>query len=162
MNEAPLAIRAVYANWRVVKTRGVLVLEFEVPIEEQEEVLKVLGAPLFSQAQWVGITLMHAPGKKESEDKPEKRTWDELLPSAQAAMRCQEPAFQDWLAKRMGRVPFKHADEVARKDVTNQRLKEELHITSKRELHSNPIKNMLWNALDTEYQTDMGLLPEER
>jgi hypothetical protein len=52
---APTAIRATFSQYAMVKTRGVLVLHMEVPLEQQAEVFKVLGYPLPGEEVWCGI-----------------------------------------------------------------------------------------------------------
>lgn len=52
---APAAIKATYSEWKMVKTRKVLVLSFEVPLEQQAEVMAALGTPMPDTAIWVGI-----------------------------------------------------------------------------------------------------------
>lgn len=49
------AIRATFAEWRMVKTRKVLQLVFEVPLEQQAGVLTTLGAPMPDAEIWCGI-----------------------------------------------------------------------------------------------------------
>lgn len=56
---APAAIRAVFAEWRMVKTRKVLALVFEVPLEQQGEVLTILGAPMPDAEIWCGIARLN-------------------------------------------------------------------------------------------------------
>lgn len=62
---APAAIRAVFAEWRMVKTRKVLALIFEVPLEQQAEVLTMLGAPMPDAEIWCGIARLAAIGDDE-------------------------------------------------------------------------------------------------
>jgi len=49
----PLAIQATYVDWKRIKTRAQYQLIFEVPEEQFDEVMRVLGAPHFEK--WVGI-----------------------------------------------------------------------------------------------------------
>lgn len=49
------AIRATFADWRTVKTRKALQLIFEVSLEQQAEVLAILGAPMPDVDTWVAI-----------------------------------------------------------------------------------------------------------
>ena len=55
------AIRAAYSDWRPVKSRKVLQLVFEVPLERQTEVLTMLGAPMPDREIWCGIALLRDP-----------------------------------------------------------------------------------------------------
>jgi hypothetical protein len=55
------AIKATFADWRTVKGRKVLQLIFEVSLEQQGDVLSVLGAPMPDEARWCGIALLAEP-----------------------------------------------------------------------------------------------------
>jgi len=69
-------IRATYSEWKMVKTRKVLVLSFEVPLEHQEAVQAALGTPMPDQETWVAIArlaepkLLPAPADKDTPTKP--------------------------------------------------------------------------------------------
>lgn len=56
---APAAIKATYSEWKMVKTRKVLVLSFEVPLEHQAEVMAALGTPMPDQEIWVAIARLN-------------------------------------------------------------------------------------------------------
>jgi len=58
MAGAPMAIKARYADWRPVKGRKVLQVVLEVPLEQQNEVLKLLGAPLPDRDLWVAVAVL--------------------------------------------------------------------------------------------------------
>jgi len=66
------AIRATFSQYAMVKTRGVLVLHMEVPLEQQAEVFKVLGYPLPGEEVWCGIARLKpiepgvGPGSREA------------------------------------------------------------------------------------------------
>ena len=49
------AIRARYADWRPVKGRKVLQIVLEVPLEQQGDILTMLGAPLPDRDLWVAV-----------------------------------------------------------------------------------------------------------
>ena len=59
------AIRATFSQYAMVKTRGVLVLHMEVPLEQQAEVFKVLGYPLPGEKVWCGIARLKPETRKE-------------------------------------------------------------------------------------------------
>ena len=52
------AIQADFATWRPIQGRKVLQLIFEVPIEQTEQVLTVLGVPQTGESKWCGIALL--------------------------------------------------------------------------------------------------------
>ena len=51
-------IKATFSDWRPVKSRKVLQIVLEVPIEQTEEVLTRLGAPMPDQEKWVAVALL--------------------------------------------------------------------------------------------------------
>jgi hypothetical protein len=59
------AIRATFSQYAMVKTRGVLVLHMEVPLEQQAEVFKVLGYPLPGEEVWCGIARLNSPDTRK-------------------------------------------------------------------------------------------------
>lgn len=91
--EAPKAITARYADWRPVKGRKVLQLVLEVPLEQQGEVLRMLGAPLPDRDLWVAVAVL-------SEGKNESYKGGKL--AQQAAIMCQEGAFGQFVSDKMG------------------------------------------------------------
>ncbi len=58
---APVAIQGCFAEYQMVKTRGVLVLKIEVPLERQAEVFAVLGYPLPGEEIHVGLARLQNP-----------------------------------------------------------------------------------------------------
>lgn len=94
------AIAADFTNWRPVVGRRVLQLTLEVPIEETERVLQVLGSPQPGKSLWCGIALIPEPkaliqAKPEASGSPKK--FHELPLSQQAAIRCGDVLFQEYL-----------------------------------------------------------------
>lgn len=55
------AIKATFSEWRMVKTRKTMQLIFEVPLEQGEHVLHVLGMPMPDTEKWCAIALLRAP-----------------------------------------------------------------------------------------------------
>jgi hypothetical protein len=92
------AVLATFVNAKPVPTRSVLQLVFEVKIEEADAAMKALGGyPLPAESRWVGIAL--SPAERKGEAKKEKRAWDQLTPTEQAGIRCEEDEFYRFLIK---------------------------------------------------------------
>ena len=95
------AIRATYSDLKLVKTRKVLQLIFEVPIEEADNALRVLGGmPRADAETWVAIapiTEEAATRAPTPADKPRK-SWGETPLVQQAGIRCNDVEFQQWVA----------------------------------------------------------------
>jgi hypothetical protein len=90
------AISATFATWRPVNGRKVLQLVFEVPIEQQGEVLTMLGAP---DDKWCAIALLKKKPETVAEAlaaKPKTAFKDMALP-AQCGIRCEDVQFQEFI-----------------------------------------------------------------
>jgi hypothetical protein len=61
------AIKATFSDWRTVKSRKALQLVFEVPLEQQAVVLKMLGAPMPDAPLWCAIALLNPGAGAEPE-----------------------------------------------------------------------------------------------
>ncbi len=96
------AIRATYSDLKLVKTRKVLQLIFEVPIEEADNALRVLGGmPRADAETWVGIapiTEEAATRAPTRADKP-KRRMAELSRAQQAGILCNDARFHQFLER---------------------------------------------------------------
>ena len=91
------AIRATWADFKLVKTRQVAQLIFEVPLEQADNALLVLGGvPQPDAERWVGIapiTEEAAQPPPPATDKP-RRSMSELGFVMQAGILCNDPQFQ--------------------------------------------------------------------
>ena len=95
---APKVIKATFSDWRPVKGRKVLQMVFEVPLEQTNEVLSMLGAPMPDKETWVAIALLDlrkfdAQGNLPVEPKT-RRPFCELPYPQQAAIKSQDLKFQ--------------------------------------------------------------------
>lgn len=86
---APNAIQARYADWRPVKGRKVLQIVLEVPLEQQGQILTLLGAPLPDRDLWVAVALL-------SDQKNDAYKGGKL--AQEAAILCGQGAFRQWAA----------------------------------------------------------------
>jgi len=84
----PAAIRGTFADFRIIKTRKLVQIIIEIPIEKADEALRTLGGiPMSDQERWVAIARI------ESDEKP-KSVGERAL--AQAHVLCADEEFQDW------------------------------------------------------------------
>ena len=105
------AFQATFSDFRLVKGRKVAQLVFEVPIEAADAALQTLGGvPRPDQEAWVGIaridptkTVSDAP--KPAGEPKERRRFNTLPISQQAAMRCNEASFLAFLTESYGGDP---------------------------------------------------------
>jgi hypothetical protein len=87
-------IEADFATWRPVQGRKVLQLVFEVPIEQTQHVLDMLGIPQPGASKWCAIALMAPKAEGQAEGGSPKKAWTEYKPSQQAAILCSDSDFQ--------------------------------------------------------------------
>lgn len=91
-------ICATYSEWAPVKSRNALKLIFEVPLEQQQEVLNILGAPLPGRELWCAIALLNETTKKR-EDRTVQR----------CVMLCKDRSFQNWVTNSIYEIEPKES-----------------------------------------------------
>jgi hypothetical protein len=139
MTDEPAAIRATFADFRLIKGRKQAQLVLEIPIEEADNALAVLGGiPQPQSDHWVAVARLNGVERPESEPK-EKRRWEDLKLSMQASIRCSEPAFQKFMVAT-------DTEQAA------QRVRAFCHIGSRSALNIDPDAAAKWRDLDRSYQ----------
>lgn len=92
-----IAFECTFSDWRLIKTRGVVSISFEVPIEKADVAYKVLGGmPDHSSEKWFAIARLN-PKSADPKERPEKKSWQEMPPVQQAGMLCDDPLFQKFM-----------------------------------------------------------------
>jgi len=102
---APAAISGTFSDLKTVKSRSVVQLVIEVPIEQGAAVIEAFGFPQPGAEIHVAVArLVAAPAVVEREPPTEKprRKFDELPQSQQAGIRCSEGVFWRFLAEIYG------------------------------------------------------------
>ncbi len=145
------AIAGVFADMKSVKTRSVVQMIVEIPIEQAEAVVQMFGYPKPGAEVPVAVARLKAKPSAEivSDDTPtlqkrQPRRWEDMPPSQAAALACQSLPFRQWL----GATCAATADE---------QLKLMLGISSKSELDTDPVAAEMWKAQLSSYrahQTD--------
>lgn len=98
MTEA--VFKATYSDWKLIKTRKVVQIVFEVPIEASDAAYQVVGGMADSgQEKWFAIARLD-----ESPPKTEKapRSFHDMSPAQQAGMLCADPVFVKFLDETVG------------------------------------------------------------
>jgi len=161
----PVAFRATYADWKLIKTRGVVQVVMEVPLADADAAYGVLGGmPNPGQESWFGIAPISLPVQPEEasaapprQDSPhapqpdgagkrERMEWRELQPAAQAAIRANDPQFRAFLREEMV-YPDVDTEESATISIRHI-----CRIKSRSELSTDHRKRVLWHQLDQRYQ----------
>lgn len=151
--KSPAAFRGTYADWKLVKTRGVIQVVFEVPLADSDAAYDVLGGmPNSSKERWFGIAPLRSPQEEAAESRQvdpepdgERRPWQTLQPSAQSAIRCGEPTFWAFL-----REEYKH--RVTNKEDAATSVRKITGVNSRAHFNENQKARMMWHQLDSQFQ----------
>lgn len=131
-----MAFRAAYADWKLIKTRGVVSISFEVPLNESHLAYEALGGmPVAAKEIWCGIAMLNPetevmppeckqkssietpPRQQETVDGTKTKTaFRDMRPSNQAAILCGNEPFRKFLGEKQGTTvnDSEHAAELVR------------------------------------------------
>lgn len=161
-------IQGTYADFKLVRTRSVVQVIVEVPIERAGEVVERLGIPQPGNEQWVSVGLLQepdgaskdaAPGTKSTADKP-KRDWDDIPPSQQAGILCADLHFQIWIAARYNsECKLDPHAVVCTDDFAKKAIYYLFRIKSRSELNDREYE---WNDFVIQYRADVRETAEIR
>lgn len=98
---APAAISGDFATYRHVQGRKVLQLVIEVPAESAASVFAALGTPGAGEGIPVALARLAKPSEAPQRPK-ERRPFTELPYAQQAAIRCGDGYFEEFLKERAG------------------------------------------------------------
>lgn len=159
---APLAFQACYADWKLIKTRGVVQVVLEVPLHASDEAYRVVGGmPDAAKERWFAVAPLNqsatstkeeggvsdgTPRTSHAREGGASRSFNEMPPSQQAGMLCNDISFQRFLAKD---AYVFDADSAAR-TVCNY-----CDIESRKELATNERAAILWRNLVADYRAWM-------
>lgn len=146
-------IAGTYSEFRHVKTRSVLQIIVEVPMERAKEALDLLGVPQTGSESWVALApLAFNPYIRTEDGSRELPLGDEEGTKAvqNAVLRCKEPGFQNWLMAKHGRPPQGGWPE----DTVIEELRKRLGIESRREIGTDRRAREAWKALIGSYYED--------
>lgn len=161
----PAVMSGCYVDCKFMPGYKVARISIDIPIEHSNAFLQMFGAP--DRADPVHVAIARLTPLGTDNPKPEEpqenakaeaveRKWSR---SQKAALKCQDPAFQVWLATKYPAIWDRHyfylyearghhPSPIAA-DLT---LKEVLGITTKRELDTDGHKAADWDALITSFE----------
>jgi hypothetical protein len=144
------AFKATYSDWKLVKTRQVVQIVFEVPLAEADAAYELLGGmPAPASERWFGIAaLAPKPEPRPVPDKPlagAKRDWRDLPPSQQAGIRCEEPSFVSFLKEE-------RSDDWHESQDAAECVRLICGITSRSELGTNQKARVIWAQLNSQFE----------
>tara|TARA_Y100000310_G_scaffold343106_1_gene449215 strand:+ start:356 stop:805 length:450 start_codon:yes stop_codon:yes gene_type:complete len=144
------AIRGTYADLKFIKSRKVVQMVVEVPIEAGGALVEAFGVPRPDEEVWVAVALLRSD-EDDIEIKPNTFTptpFHELPRTQQAGILCADERFQKWLGARSQ----EHAASV---------VKRKCGITSRRRLNDGDGARD-WDKLVEWYRAQTGQSTEER
>lgn len=134
----PAAFRATYSDLRFVKTRKVAQIVLEMPLENADAFLAAFGTPNPAEEKWCAIARLTDKQPKEAAPETDHHGWHDLKPSAQAAIRCHDPLFQQFFLTE------------GQPDTANK-LRNKLQIKSRSELDSDDEARAKWEKVDNAF-----------
>ena len=153
MTDKPAVLSATFTEWKMVKTRKALQLIFEVPLEHQEEALRVLGTPMPDKETWVAIARLA--------DKPvpekERVAFADKFPAQQAGILCADWQFRSWLKQSHFASVLTAEDMVDWSDLEGQEqaaliIRTYCGVNSRKVLSTTPDALEKWEEILTEYK----------
>jgi hypothetical protein len=140
---APAAIRGTFADFRLIKGRKVAQLVCEIPIEEADEALRVLGGlPQPASERWLALAPLNITSIKPKE----KQRFEDLKAAMQAGIRCGEPAFWRFIGENFTfrKAPTSEEDAA-------QFVRAYCCVSSRSALNLDPKAAAKWQELDARY-----------
>jgi len=140
---APLAFHGTFADFKLIKTRSVVQIVIEMPIEHGPTVIAAFGLPSPGAEIPVAVARMAAPGTIEHEEPTHPpRRFGEMPRSQQAGIRCGEAAFQRFLSEAVGE-PVPSPEKAA------EIVREQCDVRSRSDL--NGAGAAAWDRLSTDF-----------
>ena len=139
------ALQGTYSDLKFIKTRKVVQMVLEMPIEQGDKLVEIFGVPQPDNEVWVAVARIHSPSLRE--ERP-PTSFHELPRSQQAGILCEDTEFCRWTFNNTKMHPvvaiYKH-----------------FNIESRRELNAEEFADD-WGAYVMNYRTETGQQAEER
>ena len=138
------AFQGSYADMKFVKSRSVVQIVIELPIERAAAFVAAFGAPEPSKECPVAIARIDTSTASSGAEKPTKRAFNELPIAQRSAMLCEREAFRTFLnQQRLCNVT--NAEDAA------SALRGLLSIRSRADLGTNIVAATKFEALEREF-----------
>ena len=141
MNKTNRIMKGTYSDYKLIKSRNVVQIGIEIPIEQAEEFVSMFGMPKPDTEKWVAIAGLN----EEIINKNETI----VKTIQQAGMICKDKNFGNFLMqekKMIGIIP--NDDETIAKA-----LRALLGIKSRTDFHTDNNAVVAFNRLKSEYET---------
>lgn len=146
------AIQATYHDLRFVKTRKVAQVTLEIPIEQAQAFVELFGTPNPATETWVAVARLSLTAQKQEQAKAieapkERRPFNTLPRPQQAALRCNERAFREFLRGHLGYAPDTAED-------TAEAVRKICGVNSRSDLDTRPASEK-WDRLNGQFEAWM-------
>ena len=139
------AVLATFSDYKTIKTRSTFQLIFEIPIDQADEALRILGGtPMPSEERWVGIARAPKERKEAAKIEKEHRLFNTLPLSQQAGIRGGDAQFTVFMTER--------GYNIGNVGDAPDAIRSECGIASRSELDTNDIAAAKWRKLEEDYQ----------
>ena len=159
----PAAIAGSLVDAKNIHSHKALRLIIEVPAEHAPRVFEAFGWPTMASPVPVAVARLNetaqpsapegAGGTAETAAKPSPDTirqkWNDLRPSQQAALRCNDPEFHRFLSRTAPLYWRQFAGGAV--DRAAQVVRSHTNVRSRREFDTDPDAAKRWHALDAEF-----------
>jgi hypothetical protein len=172
---AVAAFKGCYTDWKLVRTRSVVQIVIEVPVEKSGEAYDVLGGmPSPGSEIWCAIARLNegehkgqqapiqaAQAEPETPQTPhptpaQSRSWRDLSYAQQAGIRCSEEAFHKFLGEKIAPdADFDSCTTPAATELAASIVRNYCLVQSRGDIRPNHPSARLWRELDEKFHAWM-------
>lgn len=142
----PAAFKATLVDFKNIRTRKLVQIVFEAPIEDADRILAGLGGygTLGKESWWAVARLDAEPASEPVKPEKRRRLWDELSYAEQAGIRCGEESFKRWALEAKFAHPNTDIAEVVRRYC---------RVSTRAEIRQGNAAGTRWEFLESNYQS---------
>ena len=140
MNKTNRIMKGTYSDYKLIKTRGVISVSVEFPIEQAEEFVRMFGMPKPDTEKWVAIAGLNEEVINKNDDI--------VRTIQQAGMICKDKNFGNFLIKEKKMIGIIPDNE----ETIAKALRAILGIKSRTEFHNDNSSVLAFNRLKSEYE----------
>lgn len=136
-------MQGAYSDFKVIKSRKVIQMVVEFPIESSASFVEMFGIPQPHEEQWVAVALMNKTAVTRNETA--------MKAIQDAGILCKSSSFGKWLRDERGMTEVNPEDS----NSIAQSLRAILGIRSRSELQTDSEALKVWHALKSSYDNSL-------
>ena len=141
-------IQGTFADLKTVKTRSVVQMVVEVPIEQGEQIVRAFGFPQPGREVSVAVARIKMQEQATPEQADGHKRFEDIPRPQQAGILCHDKAFVKWLGA---------GDANGAAAILRQRL----GVESRADLKENTEAARKWDALVIQFRQDTGQMARD-